>query len=171
MTSSFHGKMAVAALGLVLALGAALDAQAVTRTRTFLQLSAGLCDAVNPVQDDLIRRYATGIRNIDTGYVTIACSLLGDDYATGGLGQVFIYFNNSDVASQTVSCTLAAGTPFYGLSFHTKSMVLASGATSFLSWTAADYPAGTQFANLTCRMPTNSVAQEVALRYDEDVGA
>jgi len=170
VTFSHYGKVAISAAGLVLALGA-FDAQAVTRTRTFLQLSTGLCDAVIPSQDTDLRRYSTGIRNIGPGYVAVACSLLGDDYATGTLGQVFIYFQNHAAASQTVTCTLAAGTPFYGLSYHSKSMVLGAGGTSFLSWTAADYPAGTQFANLTCSMPANSTAQEVALRYDEDVGA
>ena len=158
--------------GLVLALGVALDAQAVTRPRADFQISTGLCDAVSPAQDTSLRRNATGIQNVSTAYVLIGCSMQGDFNAPSGLVTTYAYFRNPTAANVTVRCTLSAGSQALGFTTSSKSIVVGPGALGAVSWASpADFPAARRFSNMSCYLPPSVIAGEIVTRYLEDVAA
>ncbi len=161
---------AVTAASLVMLLGISQQSLATTKDRKVQQGASGVCDAVYPASDIKLQRLSVGMRNVATTNVTIACSLWSDDLSTGPLSQVFIYFKNHTTTTKTVSCTLATS-PFYGLTYRTKTLSVTGGTSDFLTWGPTDYPASTRTANLTCTVPPSFSAQEIGVKYVEDVGA
>ena len=156
----------------VLAFGVATDAHAVALTRTDMQISTGLCDAVSPAQDTSLRRNATGIQNVSNTYVMIGCSMQGDFNSATGLLSTYAYFRNPTAANVTVRCTLSAGSQLLGFVNSSKSIVVAPGGLGAISWSSpADFPAGNRFSNMSCYLPPSVVAGEIVTRYLENVGA
>ena len=137
-----------------------------------MQNAPGICDPVNPVSDAKVTRYSIGLRNVATTSVSISCSMLGDENATGPAGQVFAYFKNHTGAAKSISCILAT-TPYWGVSYSTKVLALPANGTDFAEWGPGDYPSNdhSMVMNLTCTLPPGVSAREIGVRYSEDVGA
>lgn len=171
MTTATINAITAAGVAALLA-GIPQHASAATRERLLMQNAPGICDAVNPVSDTKLTRYSIGLRNISTSGVSIGCSMLGDENAAGPASQVFIYFKNHAASARSVSCTLAT-TPYWGVSYSTKTLVLPAGVDDFIDWAPGDYPSNdhSMVMNLTCTLPPGVSAREIATRYNEDVGA
>jgi hypothetical protein len=160
----------VAGLALALAAG---SASAVTIERKPMQNATGLCDALIPSADSKLRRGPTYIKNIATEElsVIVACSAPGDDYATGLL-QFFAYFRNDSTITRTISCTMYAGSTYYGVTTSTKSVALAPGELYYLSWLPnTEFPAAAFQGNVQCSLPRGTSIHEVGYKYRENVGA
>jgi len=156
----------------LLVLVAPTDAHALNLSRTDMQISTGLCDAVSPVQDPSLRRNPTGIQNVSNDYVMIGCSMQGDFNAPGGLVTTYAYFRNPTAANVTVRCTLSAGSQLLGFVNSAKSVTVAPGALGSIGWSSpADFPSGNRFSNMSCYLPPSVIAGEIVTRYLEDVGA
>jgi hypothetical protein len=166
-------KYSLCLTGLVLLAGATTDASAATVGRTLSQLAPGLCNANNPANQDYLRNLLTGLKNATTVNVSVVCSKIGNDQATSAMSSVFVYFKNEKATSGTVSCTLAAGSPYWGQTNYTKSMTLAAGASNYIGWTVADYGSSThnQWVNVQCSLPPGWNMQEVGSIFQEEVGA
>lgn len=162
----------IAGLALALAVTAG-SAFAATLERMPMQNATGLCDAMVPSNDAYLRRASTYIKNVaaDERNVVVACSAPGDDLSTGLL-QFFAYFRNDSSVTRTISCTMYAGSNYYGISTNTKQLVLAPGEVYFLAWVpTTDFPASAFQGNLQCTLPRSTSIHEVGYRYREGIGS
>jgi hypothetical protein len=158
---------------LVVLAGAQTEASAATVARSVMQLAPGVCGANNPANDVNLRRLPVGLKNAGTVSVSVVCSQWGDDNNSQAMGAAYIYFRTEKTTPATVTCTLSAGTPFYGQVASTKSLTLAGPTTGALVWTEADYgsSADTQWANIQCSVPAGWLMRELVFSYAENVGA
>jgi hypothetical protein len=157
---------------LVALAGAASTATAATGSRFIWQLAPGVCGANNPANDVSLRRLPTGLKNASTGPVSVVCSMWGDDNNAVPMSVAYVYIKNEKTVGANMTCTMSAGTPYYGQVAITKTIYIAAGATSNFDWDGSDYgfSADIQWFNLQCSLPAGWSMRELQFGYSEDIG-
>ena len=150
--------------------GAVPTAQATTITRTMGQNVTGLCNAMAPAQEATLRKFPLGLKNVGTTAQPIACSAPGDQSSAGNT-LVKIYIFSEIQTAVDVKCTLVDGDLIQGAVFYPKTVNLAAGATSSISWTPAEFNLLNFHAraNLNCSLPAGVNMSLMAWTYDESV--
>jgi hypothetical protein len=169
--SSIRTSLTVA--GVVLLAAGAATVSAATVSRTISQNAPGLCSANNPANQQYLRNLLGGLKNATTVSVSVVCSKVGDDQTVNAMNSAFVYFKNEKATSGTVTCTLAAGSPFYGQTNYTRSATIGGGGTGSIFWDTTDYGSSNhnQWVNIQCSLPAGWVMREVGSLFDENVGA
>lgn len=167
-----------AALLAAVAASATHSARAELKSRLDRQMGAGSCEPFVPT--DGARFNAAGVRNAGASTLYVVCSPAGRGNMStqeGDINMVVVLTNNS-ATTRTVTCTARPGSVQGSENLQlasTKSIVVAAGVATSLSWYPSDFLGSNRAAlgnpNFTCALEPGVTLNYTFREYLEDVGA
>jgi hypothetical protein len=166
-----------ALLGFALCFGCAFQASAVDISRFDYQSATGMCSGTTSVGGSNLRYRPLSIDNIGSTDQFVSCGFQGDDQADGrGSQTVAVRVYNGSALSATIDCVLIDGFRSGAntvATFTNKSVDLAAGASTFVTWVPADItpaPPAIDLPQVQCVLPGGTSLQYGYKRYLEGVG-
>lgn len=150
-------KSALIATALVLGLGIAGQASAVTVTNVMSAQATTHCQGALPAFETAFRKRPLSYKNEGAASSFVTCAFpinLGTALA-GGSG-LDVYFGNESAASVTVTCNAVSGYFTGNNEYSSKSVTIAAGEQGDLLWSDADFPTnglGDGLITISCSLP------------------
>ena len=174
--SSLKQLVAMTAGILVLELGCAGNAFAVTVERIFQAGPTALCQSALPANEGTIRKRPLAVQNEGTQPAYVTCSYIVQ--GSIAIKRALIWSSSNDGTPKTITCTGVTGFKSGPNQYvvHTTELP-ASGVSTSLDWVPTQFTGGSTTVfpsshfSLSCLVPPGAGLNQLQLVFDEDIGA